>query len=365
MKTSFFMPILMSFLCFAEEKKEVKVVEVEKIVFKNITQSVHLIGTVQAKRSTILIAKATGTLDYIAYAGKKISKGEVIAKLENIDLERTYTLSESAEKNAKDQYDRILQLEKSKLAKKQDVEDRKNQWIEAQKALNEAKIALEKTTFIAPFDGIVGGFKIREGVQVQVGDPIVSFYDPSALIVEFDIPTPILKLIQGKLDHNMDQKVIIDGKKITVPHIQKMIDPDTHMSPAYVDYPCPDCVIGSNITVDLVVARHKKVLVIPYEAMFLRGGKPHVYVVKDNKASLCEVTPGIRGKDKLEIISGLSEGDLVIIRGQDRLWPDVEVKIFEKSSEQKADSSKSDDSKESAPKSDAENVPDEKKKVAS
>ena len=71
----------MSILCFAEEKKEAKVVIVEKTAFKNITQSVRLIGTIKAKKSTELTAKVTGTLDYIAHVGQKISKGDLIAKL--------------------------------------------------------------------------------------------------------------------------------------------------------------------------------------------------------------------------------------------------------------------------------------------
>lgn len=328
-KSSFTSVIFMSILCFAKEKKDVKVVEVIKVDYKNVTQSVRLIGTIKAKKSTELTAKVTGTLDYIAHAGQKISKGEIIAKLENADLEKAYGLTVSAEKNAKDQYDRMNKLEKPKLAKMQDVEDRKNKLIETQKAKNAAKMELEKTVFIAPFDGIVGGFKIREGAQVQIGDPIVFFYDPSELIVEFEIPTKVLELIGDNAHdpHNKEQKVIIGGEKITVPNIQRMIDPKTHMSPAYVDYVCDKCVIGSNITIDFIVARHKNVLVIPNEAIFRKEGKAYVYVVSDNKACLQEVTTGIFGKGRVEICEGLKPGDLVISRGHERLYPDMEVQI--------------------------------------
>jgi membrane fusion protein, multidrug efflux system len=328
-KSSFTIAILMPILCFAKEKKEPKVVEVVKVDLKNITQSVRLIGTIRAKKSTELTAKVTGTLDYIAHAGQKISKGEIIAKLENADLERAYELSDSAERNSKDQYDRMNKLEKPKLAKMQDIEDRKNKWIEAQKAKNVAKMELEKTVFMAPFDGIVGGFKMREGAQVQVGEPIVFFYDPSELIVEFEIPTKVLELIENKDNNpqNKEQMVIIGGEKITVPNIQRIIDPKTHMSPAYVDYVCDNCVIGSNVTLDFIVARHKKVLVIPQEAMFRREGNTYVYVVREDKACLQAITPGINGKGKLEVSQGLSVGDLVIVRGHERLTPDMEVQI--------------------------------------
>jgi membrane fusion protein (multidrug efflux system) len=249
---------------FSGSEKNAKVVEVFTLDVKNVTQSVRLIGTIEAKKSSILTAKVSGTLDYVAHTGQKISKGELIAKLENADLEKAYSLSQSAEKNAEDQYVRIQELEKRKLARKEAVEDRKNQWIETQKNLNEAKRALEQTLFIAPFDGTVGGYKLREGAQVQVGAPIVSFYDPSELIVTFDIPTDILKIIQTPFPqaHDQGHKVIIDGKKIIVPHIQRMVDPDTRMSPAYVNYSCPNCIVGSNIPLDFIVAKHTKVLVI-------------------------------------------------------------------------------------------------------
>jgi len=327
------MPIWVLSLCLAEQNPDVKVVEVEKAALTSITQTVRLIGTVQAKRSTILIAKTIGTLDHIAYAGQKILKGELIAKLENVDLEETYRLSANAEKSAREQYQHIVHLEKAHLAKKQDVGDRRNQWIEAQKSLAVAKIEFDKTRFLAPFDGIVGVFKMREGVQVQVGDAIVTFYDPSELIIEFEIPTPVLQKIYADANQNRDQDhiAIIDGKMMKVSHIQRMIDPDTHMSPAYIDFPCTNCMIGSNITIDFVVATRKDVFVVPVEATFLRDGKTYVYLVKDNKATLTPVTLGVREKERVEITSGLVVGDLVVRRAPARLWPDVDVKVFEPS----------------------------------
>jgi membrane fusion protein (multidrug efflux system) len=63
--------------------------------------------------------------------------------------------------------------------------------------------------------------------------------------------------------------------------------------------------------------------------MFMREGKTYVYIVKDNKVEQRAVKPGIKGKDKLEISEGLAVGDSVIIRGQDRLSPGMEVTIAE------------------------------------
>jgi membrane fusion protein (multidrug efflux system) len=193
----------------------------------DITQTARLIGTIKAKRSTVLAAKSTGTLDYLVQAGQKVSKGSLIARLENSELENVYTILKDAVKIAKDRYHRLLTLEKSNAASKHAVEERKNQWIEPEKALSDAKIELDKTHFTAPFEGIVGAYKILEGSQVQEGDPIVTFYDPSEVIVEFDIPAPLLSQIEdGKI-------AIINKKQYRISHVQKMIDPDTWSCPIY------------------------------------------------------------------------------------------------------------------------------------
>jgi membrane fusion protein (multidrug efflux system) len=304
-----------------QENADIKVVEVEKVSFGNIMQTIRLIGTIKAKRTSILIAKTAGTLDHVVEAGQHAPKETLIAKLENTDLEQAHKLAANAENIAKAQYDRAVLLAKSSHASQQTVEEKRSLWIKAQEALATANIKLDETRFVAPFDGIVGAFKIREGTQVQPGNQIVAFYDPSELIIEFDIPAPFLDNVTS------GQKVIVNKQTLTLTHVQKMIDPDTHMSPAFLDFSCPTCVIGTNVDLDLVTVERQKVLTIPFEAVFLRGGKDFVYVARENKASLAPVTLGIREKEHVEVVEGLSEGDLVIVQGQTRLYPEAVVKI--------------------------------------
>ena len=304
------------------QETDIKVVEVEEVGIKDIQQTIRLIGTIKPKNSTVLIAKTAGILDSLLPAGQVVKKGTLIAKIDNNEIERSYLLSESVEKLARDQYERALLLHKSGHLSKSTVEEKKRLWIEAQKKMSEAKIEFEKIRFQAPFDGTIGLFKAREGVQVQEGDPIVSFYDPASLMVEFGIPASVMTFIHE------GQPVRIQGTSYTLTKVQKMIDEETHMSPAYVDFSCENCVIGAGIDVDLTVQRKEKVIVIPFEAVFLRNGKTFVYRVKENKAGLTPVNLGIREKEDVEITSGLQKGDILIVRGQARLYPDIAVKIY-------------------------------------
>ena len=303
--------------------EDMKVVEVEKVKLKDIRQTTRLIGTLKPKNSTMLVAKSNGVITALLPAGKRVPKGTMIAKIDNNDLEKNYALVESAVNIAKTQYDRLEVLFKSGHSSKKALEERKNSVIEAQQKLANAKIQLDNVRFYAPFDGIIGVYKVHEGAQVREGDQLVSFYDPTAVTVEFNIPAPIINYIKD------GQPVSIGGRTYGLTHVQKIIDETTHMCPAYVDINCQDCALGANVELDLIVQQRKNVVVIPFEAVFLKEGKTKCYLVKDSEASITPITLGIREKTQVEVTSGLKAGDTLILRGQARLYPGVKVKIFE------------------------------------
>lgn len=306
---------------------EAKVVEIETLAKGDIRQTARFIGTIHPKHATVLIAKTSGILDSLILAGQIVKKGEIIAKIENVDGERNYALSESAEVIAKAQYDRASQIHKAGHSSDKIFEEAKSDWIEAQKNVATAKIELDKSRFLAPFDGIIGVYKIREGTQVEVGDPVVSFYDPSSLIIEFNIPDALIPQIKD------GQSIQFEGKSIPLAHVQRMIDEDTHMCPAYADIDCQTCVIGTSMDLDLTIQEKKDVITIPYEATFLRNGKTFVYTVKGEKAQLTSIELGIREKERVEVISGLSVGDVIVALQPGRLYPDASVRaVGEKNS---------------------------------
>jgi membrane fusion protein (multidrug efflux system) len=287
---------------------DTKVVEVDPVKIQDIHTSIRLIGTIRAKYSTILTAKAAGSLDQLVEPGTKVAKGTLLATIDTGDFEKG--------RIAKDQYERAVRLHKAGHLSKQGLETKRTSLLEVQK---------EQATvqFVAPFKGVLGVYKVREGAHVKDGDAIARFYDPDSLVVEFDIPESSIPFVAD------GQNVTIAGKPFAVTHVQKMIDEDTHMSPAYVDYTCDACVIGSPVDVELTLQHKEQVVVISREALFLKQGKTFVYIVKDNKAKLTPVTLGLVAQDKIEIKSGLKVGDSLVAQGHTRLYPEVAVKIAE------------------------------------
>lgn len=306
-----------------EEPAPNKLVEVVVVTKQTFQQSIRLLGTIHPTHATVLVAKGVGVLDALIPTGQKISKGTLIAKIDNPDLERSLQLSMSTELLAKGQFDRFIPLLKTGYVSSKEIEEKKQTLIDAQKDVARARIELDNLRFYAPFDGVIGAYNKREGAQVNAGEAVVAIYDPASLVVDVDIPcSNIMAIHEG-------QTVRVLGKSYGLSHVQKMIDDESHMCPADVEIACEDCLIGATVSVDLVVADKSNALVVPSQAVFLRNGQSFVYVVEQGKVAMKQVTSGLQQDDKMEIIEGLNPGSQVISKGLERLYPELAVDIYQ------------------------------------
>ena len=298
-----------------------KIVEVEVVKRANINQTVELIGTIQANKKTILTSKSKGILEVFIQSGQPVKKGELLAKIKNNEIEQNVHIQKELEEIAQKQFDRSVFLLTSGLSSKQNMEEKKTLLLDLQKKHSDAKSALEELKIYAPFDGMAGVFKLRSGSEASPGEAIVTFYDPSLLLVEFDLPLFAAKQVSDGAD------IFVNQNAYRLTHVQKMLDEETHMCPAYAEINCPDCIIGTAVDISVVLIKKENVLVIPLEAVFIRETKSFVYKITDNKAILSKVELGVRNKNQVEIKSGLKSGDKIVVYGHNRLYPDALVKV--------------------------------------
>lgn len=309
----------------SETQSAVKVVAVHKVHRETIQEKAHSIGTIESLAQTTFRARNAGIARLCIEEGKKVQKGTLLAIIHNPDQEKAYGVLKEAQNIAKGQLDRALKLLALNAMSKTMVEDKKLALLDAQKRTFDAQTTLEESHLRAPFDGVIGLFKVKEGSQVHQGDMIVQFYNPSTLIVRFDLPLVIAKQVQKNTN------LWVNNTLYPLTYLQQMVDEETHMCPAYAYIDCPMCIIGSTTDVEVVLREHSEVLVVPFKAVFLKNGSPFVYVVRDKKATLTPVALGIRDQDRIEITAGLKEGDLVIPDGQLLLYDGLSIQLQEES----------------------------------
>jgi membrane fusion protein, multidrug efflux system len=300
---------------------EIKRVEVEHLNIRTLQHTTTFIGTIRAKQATLLESRSKGIIKQFVQSGQHVKKGALIAQIENKAVEKNHALSNTLVHLAHVQYKRFNQLYQQGIVSKNAVDEKKSLWIEARKRRADALMALDEINVYAPFDGIIGMFKCREGSQVQAGTPLVSIYDPSSMMVEFDVPSSLLKHIHD------GSRVYIHKKPYQIDSIQHMLDEDTHMSPAFVNIHCDACIIGSTIEVAVVLREKKLARVISNSSLFLRDNQPFIYVVHDGKTKQVPVRIGIREKQWVEITSTLNQNLPIIVVGQARLYPGEPVHI--------------------------------------
>ncbi len=297
----------------ADEPAVAKNVDVIKIAPTTFKQSVQLIGTVNAKYHTVLKAKTTGNLEYIAEAGITVKQGQDLVLIENNQAIKSYELTKNAAEVARNKYERLQKLDKSGLVSKNDLNAAQQQWLEAQKQVQAAKTVYDSNVMTAPFDGIVGVAKFRPGAQVNQGDELLVLYKPDEIVVDLNIPEKVVSKIA------IGQRVLIEGKEFQISSVQKFIDQKTHMAPAVIKYPCPSCIIGSSINVDVIIYENSKAITVPHYAITSKNKEESIFKIIDNKAKLTKIIPSNTDKGLVEISSGISEGDLVVVKGMQKL----------------------------------------------
>jgi len=177
--------------------------------------------------------------------------------------------------------------------------------------LKEDRRQRDKMTMTAPFDGVISEVDARPGALINSGD-IIAHFITAALTVQARISEENF----GNITVG-DQATVIflssggsKSFKATVSKILPSIEAATQRYVVYLDVQIPLQQLKPGMTgeVSIIVDKHNDVLQVPRRAL---GGNK-VLVVKDGRVELRTVKVGIIGLNRVEILDGVKEGDLVI-----------------------------------------------------
>lgn len=309
-----------------------KLVETEVIRLGPVTRTVTLIAKLNPIRQTTFMAHVDGVIGpLLVQEGVLVTKGTILAELANEELKRDVDHKAESVRLSKVNLERQQKLLKSNNKSQQSYENAQKELLEAQGRLEDARNRLLKTQFIAPYDGVVGVFVAREGQDLRSGDKVVSFYDLSRMSLDIGIPESILPKISAKTNF------YIRNQKGTLSSVQRVIDPVSRMALARAELePLSDVSMGSLVDVDLELDTRDKVISVQRSAVFMKGRGSYVYKVVEGKIELSAVEIGLEGDKRFEITDGVEIGDVIVLKGQEKLYPERKVKRLEGDSKPKS-----------------------------
>lgn len=188
---------------------------------------------------------------------------------------------------------------------------------EAQAALESAQARLDKATVKAPADGIVLSRLVAPGAAVQPGVPllVMAFEQETLLIAQPDEKAlPLVRVGQpAKASADAYPRQRFDAE---VSYVSPMVDMQRGTFDVRFKVPKPPAYLKTDMTlsIEIVVGQKADALVVPVEAVRDISTDPWVVRIHVHKARKQPVVVGLRGETHVEILEGLSEGDIVSLQ---------------------------------------------------
>ena len=197
----------------------------------------------------------------------------------------------------------------------------------------EVIVKLKSENIIAPFSGVLGVRGITEDVLGSENSIIVTLDDSSEIYVDLKIPENFATVIKKDLSVIAKFSGIKDKiYKGKIDGVASRINAETRsiLTRVKIDNPDYELIPGSLLEITLSTNKRDS-LSIPDTSIILEGNKAYVYKVsKDNIANRSEIQIGLRNDGKVEVTSGLNEGDIIVAEGLKKVRPNGKIKPLNK-----------------------------------
>ena len=197
----------------------------------------------------------------------------------------------------------------------------------------EVIVKLKSENIIAPFSGVLGVRGITEDVLGSENSIIVTLDDSSEIYVDLKIPENFATVIKKDLSVLAKFSGIKDKiYKGKIDGVASRINAETRsiLTRVKIDNPDYELIPGSLLEITLNTNKRDS-LSIPDTSIILEGNKAYVYKVsKDNIANRSEIQIGLRNDGKVEVTSGLDEGDIIVAEGLKKVRPNGKIKPLNK-----------------------------------
>jgi len=407
--------------------KSVVSVQTGKVQRQDLSAVVSASGEIKPKTYVNIGANAYGKITHLyVKEGEHVKKGQLLAQLENVqstaDVSANQASVQAAETDAiaaeaalktsdadllraqadyernKLDWDRAQNLFQDGLISKSDFDSRRNAWATADSGLVQAKArvaqakaqkdsadrhvtqaganltrvadVLQKTTYAAPYDGVVTNLPVREGesvvigIQNALGSTLLTLADMSVITAEVKVdetdivnvrlgqPAEVTidaipkKTFHGTVSEIGDNAIVRSTGVATSQQATASEEAKDFKVVVTVNDPPEDLRPGLSTTAKITTAARTNVLSIPIQALSVRTkaqleqeksapGSVHaaapvlketasrdkesqkqevqgVFVIRSKKAEFVPVTTGIAGTSDIEVVTGLNDGDEVI-----------------------------------------------------
>lgn len=339
--------VLFTNTSFLQAAQPAALVETDVLKKKELNDLQEFIGTVNFDKKSKIASESSGIAKNINFeVGQKVKKDEVMVQIDSDILDAQIKASKSAVnmytvqlKNAKKNFERFSALLEKKSIAQKIYDDSKLEYdvanenlISANAKLNELIIQKSKKQIKAPFSGVIVEKNINTNEWLNQGSQVATIVNTQDLEIIFNLPISFINgLKEGDIyDIDISEQTIKAKLYAAIPSGDKL----TRTFPVRFKADIKDMFVfdGASAKINFAKETKSEALVINRDAVIKRFNMDVIFAVVENKAVMIPVKVSTySGMDAAITGQGLVDGMQIITKGNERVFPDMDVKVLNNS----------------------------------
>ena len=293
---------------------------------------VNAVGSLRARNAVELTTEVSGrVVELNLETGRRVAQGEVLLRLDDRQARADLQVIEAQLADARRQAERAQRLRSNNSISQSQVDELRTEVDVAEAQRQSARVRLENHRIEAPFAGVVGLSDISVGAYVTAGTSVTTLDTTDHMELDFSVPERFLgqvslgQQVRGSSPAYPDQT--FSGELV---ELGSRVSELSRSLPVRAWIANPDGLLRPGQFMSAILTlREREALVIPEQAIMIRGDEQYVFVAEDGVARRVSVNLGSRMPGFVEVSSGLGQNDSVIVTGQDRLSNGDRIRVLE------------------------------------
>ncbi len=280
-------------------------------------------ATIISDNDAPVVARVSGeVMELLVEEGQYVKEGQVLARLDAERLRLEMLAARASLKQARAEYERNVDLSERGLISESMFDSLQYDLRALEAAYDLRSLEYGYSSIRAPISGIVTAREVKPGQHLAVNDVAFRITDTSELIAHLQIPQG--ELAKFSAGHAASIEVAsMPGKTVmaTIARISPTIDTrtGTFRATAIIENDAGELAPGMFGRFTIAYEEHIAALVVPTEALINEDDESSVYVVSDGEVVRRNVETGVQSDGKVEILTGLTEDDVIVVVGHTSL----------------------------------------------
>ena len=326
------------------EKKDESLIKPAKLIEIGIANSddyLNYPAVIKSRQLSTMSFEASGVVkDILVVEAQKVKRGEVLAKLDQRDLQAKLKSARAQFDNVNAEYQRAVRLIKEDAISRSELEQRKSERDVNKAQLTTAEKALQGSVLVAPYSGNIARVSIRKQQAIQTGESAIVILGAGGLEASIDLPASMLAMARGQKGPRAPSYLTLSvapDRRIPAVFKEARLDADATSQTYEVTFTFKapkdfNILPGMNATIwfkdpSKSISKTLKASV-PLTAIVTDGEQKYVWVV--NRESMVVTRRNITVEDgigaSLNVSSGLELGETIVAAGVSSLSEGMKVR---------------------------------------